>query len=306
MHPSPLPAPDGPRSESTESPRIGIVTVAYNSDDVLADFLASTRQASTHPLAVVVADNAPHLGTARATATAAGADYLELPNNPGYGSAANAAAALLPRSVDWLLVSNPDVVLGIGSLDTLVAAGDASPSIGAIGPSVLNPDGSVYPSARAVPSLRTGVGHALFANLWPGNPWTRRYRHDGDVSAVPRDAGWLSGSCVLLRRTLYDELGGFDEGYFMYFEDVDLGYRASRAGWRNRYEPAASVTHAGAHSTTSESARMIRAHHDSARRFLQRKYSAWWLWPVRVLLGASLHVRSLWVTRRAGRSHRTG
>lgn len=294
MYPSPLPAPDGPRSESTESPRIGIVTVAYNSDDVLPDFLASTRQASIHPVAMVVADNAPRLGNARETAAAAGADYLELPDNPGYGAAINAGAALLPPSVDWLLVSNPDVVLGVGSLDTLVAAGDASPSIGAIGPAVLNPDGSVYPSARAVPGIRTGVGHALFANLWRGNPWSRRYHNDGDADVVARDAGWLSGSCVLVRRNLYDELGGFDEGYFMYFEDVDLGYRVGKAGWRNRYEPAASVTHVGAHSTTPESARMIRAHHDSARRFVHRKYSARWLWPVRVLLGAGLRLRSHW------------
>src|SRR5690606_10093760 len=106
-----------------------------------------------------------------------------------------------------------------------------------LGPRVLNEDGTTYPSARAVPSLRTGVGHALFTNLWTANPWSRRYRDDLAPADEARDAGWLSGSCVLVRRRAFDELGGFDEGYFMYFEDVDLGYRLGKAGYRNVYEP---------------------------------------------------------------------
>jgi N-acetylglucosaminyl-diphospho-decaprenol L-rhamnosyltransferase len=83
----------------------------------------------------------------------------------------------------------------------------------------------------------------------------------------------------------------------MYFEDVDLGYRLGRAGYRNVYQPASTVTHVGAHSTGSESARMVRAHHDSARRFLSKKYSGWWLWPVRATLRAGLALRSRSIVR---------
>lgn len=289
-----------------QTPRIGVVTVAYRSDDVLPAFLASVAAASAEPVAVVVADNAPDTGGARAAAEAAGAGYVALPANPGYGAAMNAGGATLPASVEWVLIANPDVVLAPGSLDTLRDAAEADGQIAAVGPAVLNPDGSVYPSARAIPSVRTGIGHALFANLWQDNPWTRRYKLETDEAPVARDAGWLSGSCLLVRRRVFDELGGFDEGYFMYFEDVDLGYRLGRAGYRNRYEPTATVTHLGAHSTSAESERMIRAHHDSARRFLGRKYAGWYLWPVRATLAVGLALRSRVVARRTQQTRRTG
>jgi N-acetylglucosaminyl-diphospho-decaprenol L-rhamnosyltransferase len=96
---------------------------------------------------------------------------------------------------------------------------------------------------------------------------------------------------------MFDEIGGFDEHYFMYFEDVDLGYRFGKAGYRNRYEPAAIVTHAGAHSTAAESALMVASHHESARRFLNKKYSGPVLWPLRVALGLGLRARSAIVQR---------
>jgi len=282
----------------TSAPRLGVVTVSYSSDDVLRGLLASIPDAAREPVAVVVADNLPSEGDAAGIATEFGADYLPLPENPGYGGAANAAAARLPASVEWLLVVNPDAVLGPGSIATLAARGASDPTIGAVGPLVRNADGTVYPSARAVPSLRTGVGHAMLGPVWPGNPWTRAYRKDSDEAPRVRDAGWLSGSCELVRRSAFDEIGGFDEGYFMYFEDVDLGVRLARAGYRNVYEPAAEVVHTGAHSTGQASERMIRAHHDSARRFLSRKYPGPVLWPVRVVLSLGLRLRSAWILLR--------
>jgi N-acetylglucosaminyl-diphospho-decaprenol L-rhamnosyltransferase len=296
---------------SGSSSRLGVVTVSYGSESVLPTFLASITDAlgadasiATQPSAqvpVVVADNLPNEGGARVLAETAGARYLPMPSNLGYGAAANAAIAALPDEIEWVLISNPDVVLGPGSLDRLLEAGRGDAAIASVGPAVYNADGTLYPSARAVPSLRTGVGHAMFANLWPGNPWSRRYRNDAQGPIVRRDAGWLSGSCLLVRRSAFDALGGFDTGYFMYFEDVDLGYRFGRHGYRNLYEPAARVTHTGAHSTTSDSATMIAVHHTSARRFLARKYSGPLLWPVRVALTAGLTIRSAIIGRRVRR-----
>jgi len=279
-------------------PRVAIVTVSFGSSDVLSGFLASVAQSSTSTPAVVVADNKPD-GDAVVAGLAAehAVTYLPLGANLGYGGAVNAAVDTLPDSVDWVLVSNPDVSLGAGALDALVATGDSDPRIGSVGPAVLTAEGDVYPSARSVPSLRTGVGHALFVNLWSANPWTRSYRNDTETPVEQRDAGWLSGSCVLVRRTAFTELGGFDTGFFMYFEDVDLGYRLGKLGYRNVYDPSARVVHTGAHSTTSDSARMIAAHHTSARRFLNKKYAAWYLWPIRVSLTIGLRVRSALVRR---------
>ncbi|QJU54432.1 glycosyltransferase family 2 protein [Herbiconiux sp. KACC 21604] len=277
---------------------LAVVTVSYASESVLPGFLGSIEQATAaHPL-VVVADNKPGaVGPSPAASLAEqhGATYVPLPANPGYGGGMNAAVAALPASVEWVLISNPDIVLHPGALDLLVATGASAADIGSVGPQVLT-DGVTYPSARSVPSLRNGIGHALFARVWPENPWTKRY-HAGSPEAGAADVGWLSGSCLLVRRTAFEQLGGFDESYFMYFEDVDLGYRLGKAGWRNRYEPAAVVEHSGGHSTVNESAVMIAAHHKSAYRFLSQKYRGPLLFPLRLALRAGLAVRTRLETR---------
>jgi N-acetylglucosaminyl-diphospho-decaprenol L-rhamnosyltransferase len=281
----------------TTTPVVGVVTVSFGSAAVLDGFLNSLPAASTLPVAVVVADNLGDDAEVRRMSEESAVTYLPLDRNRGYGGGMNAGVSALPDSVRWVLISNPDVVLHPGSIDNLLGAGDSDPEIGAVGPAIMT-DEVVYPSARAVPSLRTGVGHALFANIWIGNPWTRAYRRDSSSEPVRRDAGWLSGACLLVRRSIFDQLGGFDEGYFMYFEDVDLGYRIGKAGFRNVYEPAAVVTHSGAHSTADHSALMIRAHHTSAQRFLNRKYSGWTLWPIRAVLSLGLAFRSAILSRR--------
>ena len=287
-----------PRSVSSAT-TVAVVTVSYRSQDVLAEFLGSVRAASATPLTIVVADNLPGEGAEVARLSQeVGATYLAMTANLGYGSAMNAAARSLPAEIEWILVANPDVSLSPGAIDRLVATGREDPAIGSVGPAIHNSDGTLYPSARAVPSLRNGIGHAMFANLWTGNPWSKAYRKDSDNPPVCRDTGWLSGACVLLRRAAFDQLGGFDPGYFMYFEDVDLGYRLGKLGYRNVYEPAATVTHSGAHSTSTASARMIEAHHDSARRFLAKKYSGAPLWPVRTALTLGLTLRSSLVRRK--------
>lgn len=289
--------------ERALSPRLGVVTVSYRSESVLPGFLASIAASSALPIVSVVADNLPGEGDARSLTEAAGAEYLAMPANLGYGAAINAAVATLPADIEWVLVSNPDVVLTPGVLDALRAVGEEGAEIASVGPAIDNGDGTLYPSARAVPSLRTGVGHAMFTNLWPSNPWSRRYLND-TKAAERRDAGWLSGACVLVRKSAFDELGGFDTDYFMYFEDVDLGYRLGKHGYRNVYEPSVRVVHTGAHSTTTESATMIAVHHTSARHFLSKKYSGPLLWPIRVALTAGLTVRSAIIGRRIRQQER--
>jgi len=275
--------------EPPPGPTVAVLTVSYGSGAELAGFLASVPAASSSVTFVVVVDNKSADDSVEDLARSAGAHYLPL-ENLGYGRGMNAGAATVPDSVRWLLVSNPDVRLSPGSIDYLVAAGEETSAIGSVGPAIKT-DGEIYPSARAVPALRTGVGHALFANFWLSNPWTRAYRRSVETAPVRRDAGWLSGACVLVRRSAFDDLRGFDPGYFMYFEDVDLGYRLGLAGFRNVYEPSAEVEHSGAHSTTEDSAKMISAHHDSALRFLNKKYSGRAFVPLRWALSLGLRLR---------------
>ena len=284
------------------APVVGAVVVSYGSDEEIVPFLSSLRDACAEPIEVVVADNLPSEGDVASIATTAGARYLALPANPGYGGAVNAAVRTLSPSVEWVLVSNPDVVFEPGSVDALIDSARRDTRIGSIGPRILNSDQTVYPSAREVPTIRNGVGHALFGRVWPSNPWTRRY-HAAAETSLPRDAGWLSGACLLVRRKAFEDIGGFDEEYFMYFEDVDLGYRLAHAGWRNRYEPAGTVIHTGGTSTARSSSAMVREHHRSAERFIRSRYSSVPALPIRAVLLTSLRVRSYIVGRQ---QHRAG
>lgn len=277
--------------------KAGVVTVSYGSEGVLDGFFASLETASAAPLSAVVADNRPELGgPVRELAERYGVAYLPMPRNLGYGGAMNAAVRSLPSDIAWVLVSNPDIEIHPGAIDELVRVGESDARIGAVGP-LVETDGEVYPSARAIPSLRMGIGHALFANIWPANPWSRRYHSDNERPPRERDAGWLSGSCLLIRREAFDEVGGFDDRFFMYFEDVDLGYRLAKAGWRNRYAPSATVMHSGAHSTDEHSTKMVLVHHESAYRFLSSKYRGWYLAPVRLAVRVGLSTRAFLVTR---------
>ncbi|MCS5716621.1 glycosyltransferase family 2 protein [Herbiconiux sp. CPCC 205763] len=280
--------------------RTVIVTVSYDSLAVMPAFLGSVAAASTGPVTVYIADNKPESparGELERVIAEYGGVYRPMTGNLGYGHAINTVVGTLPETVEFVLISNPDVVLGAESLDRMQAAIEAEDDIAAVGPRIRAVDGSTYPSARSVPSLRSGVGHAVFGTIWPTNPWTRRYRNQTGEQVVRRDAGWLSGACLLVRRSAFRALDGFDTDYFMYFEDVDLGYRFGKAGWRNVYEPSAEVLHTGAHSTTTESARMLDAHHESAKRFLNRKYTGPLLAPVRWALSAGLTLRA-WIAKR--------
>jgi len=283
---------------SSDVPTVAVVTVSYDSAQVLGPFLDSVRAAGVPAASIVVVDNAsPEIASVRTACAPSGARLVELEHNLGYGAAMNRGVATLPLTVEWVLLSNPDVVLHEHALDELLSGASRNPDAGDLGPRVLQPDGTVYPSARRLPSLRNGIGHALFARAIPRNPWTLKYQADEFPTDEPRSAGWLSGSCLLVRRSAFDAVGGFDEGYFMYFEDVDLGARLGHAGYTNLYWPAAVVTHSGAHSTTTRAAAMERAHHVSAYRYVAKKYRGWHLFPIRVALRLGIFVRGLIVSR---------
>jgi N-acetylglucosaminyl-diphospho-decaprenol L-rhamnosyltransferase len=275
-----------------------VVTVTHNTGETLESFLASLTEASSQPLTVVIVDNASiDLSSERASANAHGASILELSNNLGYGAGVSAGINAGATDSEYVLISNPDVTFAPGAIDALVRAADELTTAGSFGPKILDAEGHTYPSARNLPSLRNGVGHAFFSKVWPNNPWSRNYRSDQDYGSERRRAGWLSGACLLVRKSAYDAVGGFDPRFFMYFEDVDLGARLGKLGWSNIYVPDAVVTHTGAHSTSGSAKRMERAHHNSAYIYLAEKYSAWYLGPVRTVLRLGLAARGWWVTR---------
>jgi N-acetylglucosaminyl-diphospho-decaprenol L-rhamnosyltransferase len=273
---------------------IDIVVVTYSPGQSLAHFLDSLAKATSAPTDVVLADNGSTDGSIESAATRPGVRIVHTGGNLGYGRAANAGVAV--SSSAFVVVSNPDIVWQPDALDQLIAAAETWPKGGAFGPLINTPAGEIYPSARELPSLARGIGHALFGWWWPSNPWTAAYRRErGEPTEGP--VGWLSGSCLLLRRSAFEQIGGFDPSYFMYFEDVDLGDRLGRAGWQNIYVPRAEVVHTGGHATSRDQAQMAVAHHRSAYHYLSGRYPGWQWLPVRLVIRAGLATRSMLARR---------
>ncbi len=300
-----------PEPQPHTQPRVGVVTVSYGSGEALADFLPSLRRFHSDQLAVAVVDNKPDDENVASLAEQYGATYVPLPKNPGYGAGMNAGVAALEVSrvssdsegsgpiFDAYFFCNPDVEFTeetVSSLATVLLDGER---IGSIGPRQLREDGTVYPSARNIPSFGTGVGHAIFGRVWPRNPWSRAYTAAANYDS-PRPAGSLSGAAVMVSAEAYREIGGWDEAYFLHFEDIDLGWRLGQAGYENRYEPAVSLIHTGAHSTRKHAAAVERAMTRSAIRFMRKRYPGFWQAPLRWVIVAGLRVRG-WIKLRAAK-----
>jgi N-acetylglucosaminyl-diphospho-decaprenol L-rhamnosyltransferase len=273
---------------------IAVVVVTYSPGEALTAFLDSLEQATSEHLDVVLADNGSTDGSIELALQRPGIRLVESGENLGYGRAAN--AGIHQTTAEFVVIANPDVIWEPGSLDRLLSAARRWSKGAAFGPRIHTQSGTIYPSARAIPSLSHGIGHAVFGWWWPSNRWTAAYRVEGDRPAE-RTAGWLSGACLLLRRDAFDSIGGFDASYFMYFEDLDLGDRLGKAGWQNVYVPSAVVTHTGGHATSRDRRRMAVEHHRSAWLYLSRKYSGLRWLPVRMALRAGLLMRSMLAKR---------
>lgn len=293
-----------PAASPSDRPRVGVVTVSYGSGEALEPFLASLREHHDDSVAVVVVDNKPEGddGVSR-IAERHDALYVALPTNPGYGAGMNAGVRALTASLspaeaafDAYFFCNPDVIFTAPSIAELAISLFEDARAGSIGPRTLNEDGSTYPSARNIPSVGTGVGHALFGRVWPSNPWSRAYKNASDYDER-RVAGWLSGAAVMVKGTVNNEIGGWDEGYFLHFEDIDLGYRIGLAGYSNVFEPAVTVVHSGGHSLKKHSAMAERAMTASAIRFMKKRYSGALRAPLRWAIVAGLRVRGALKTR---------
>ena len=288
-----------------------VVTVTYSPGPHLERFLASLSLATERPVNVVLADNGSTDGTPQtAVERYPNVRLFDTGANLGYGTAVNRGVEQLSKdgatdwSDDWLIIANPDVQWGPGSIDALLDAAGRWPHAGALGPLIRDPDGSVYPSARHQPSLIRGGMHAVVGPFWKRNPWTAAYRQER-LEPTERPVGWLSGSCLLVRRSAFSQVGGFDERYFMYMEDVDLGDRLGKAGWLSVYVPSAEVLHHKGHSTGNEPAIHLAAHHRSTYRFLADRNPGWSRAPLRWILRGSLAVRSHLMVRRSLRATRS-
>lgn len=277
-----------------------MVVVNYNAGDHLRRCLDSVvASAGEAALEIVVVDNASRDGSAeRATRAHPEARLIRNPDNRGFAAAAN--QGIRATAAPFVLLINPDAEIAGGTLSGLLKVARDRPGAGVIGPRILHPDGTVYPSARKVPGVALAVGHALLSPFFPRNPFTRAYTMADWDRSFEREVDWVSGSCMLLQREALDQVGLLDEGYFLYAEDADLCTRLRAAGWSVLFSPELDVVHEGGVST-GRSARMVVEHSRSVYRYVSKHWARGWRRVALPLAWAVLRLRAAIVVRRSAR-----
>ena len=283
------------------APAVVIVT-----HDTRAEVLACLASIPSGEAAeIVVVDSGSSDGTAGAIRRDhPGVHVLELAN-VGFGRGAN--AGVRATSAAYVVVCNADVRFTPGALPMMADRLEADGEVAAVGPSVRYPDGALQASARCMPDARTAVMHGLLGRIAPDNAATRRYHVRDEPVDRPRDVDWLSGCALALRRAAVEQVGGFDPGYFLYVEDVDLGERLRAAGWRLRYEPGAGVVHTVGASTSQRRGRSLVAHARSLDRYQSMRLGGGparaLIWPLRLALVG--WVTATWLAERFVRDPRS-
>ena len=229
--------PAGPTTQVV----VDVVIVAYNSRDTLS--------ACVEPLvgvpwvSVIVVDNASPDDSAAVVADLP-ISTIRAPRNGGFAYGCNLGAAA--GAAEFVLFLNPDASIESKSLSTLVNALRADPVLGSVGPKTLGDGGQLHLTQRRFPRLRSTYSQALglhrVASL---ASWACEVIQDPAAYTRPGAPDWLSGSCILMRRSALDDVGGLDEGFFLYSEETDLFRRLRDRGWRARFEPQAIAYHEG-------------------------------------------------------------
>lgn len=224
---------------------VDVVIVGYRSRDLVLACLDSIADAA--PGLVVtrtVADNHSGDGTLEAVAARGDTICFDTGGNLGFSRANNLGIAR--GSARYVLVLNPDTIVEPGAIRTLVDVADAHPEAGVVAPRLLHADGTPQLTARAFPSPAAAVfgRRSPLTRLFPGNPWSRSFLTERDhVGEDPYEVDWVSGAAMLVRRDVIDEVGGFDEEFFLFWEDADWCHRIKRAGHAVLTVPAATVVH---------------------------------------------------------------
>ena len=198
--------------------------------------------------------------------------------NSGFSSGNNSA---IKRSTgEYLLLLNPDTEVTAGSLDKLVRLLDANDKAGMVAPKLLNPDGSLQRSCLGFPTLGAMAMRQLFIEqIWPNNPFTKPYLMNDFKHDKATEVDQPMGACILVRRKVLDKIGLFDENSFMFFDEVDLCYRAKKAGWKIFFTPGAQITHHGGSSIKKWGAFNLSRHWTRSRNYYFKKnYGKLALW----------------------------
>jgi GT2 family glycosyltransferase len=277
-------------SDSKNSAMMDVVVVSYRCEPMLRDCLESLRQHSNGQINVHVVDNASRDGTAEMVAREFPEFQLTASErNLGFGAANN--VAIRAGSAPYVLCLNPDTRITEGALDQMMEVMDRR-MVGICGPRLELEDGSFdHAAKRSFPTPLSALGHFTGVGRRRGSGALAAYRAP-EVDAGPVDA--VNGACMLIRRTALDDVGAFDEDYWMYMEDLDLCYQFDKGGWVTWYEPSATVIHLKAGTTGAiRSPRLNYAFHYGMFRFYRKHYAAQRAKVVNALVYAGIAVKLL-------------
>jgi GT2 family glycosyltransferase len=214
---------------------------------------------------------------------------LENNENRGYGAAANQAVAA--ASTDYLVLLNADVVPQRGALAGLVRHLDDHPRAAIVAPRLLNPDGTAQPSCY--PFLTPGHVLVVMSGLNP--VLSRIFPHARHLANSPRSTAgrvpWVKGAALAIRRSAFDEVGGFDESFFLYGEEHDLCYRLAQAGWETHFTPAAAMIHVEGASSRGRETAVAEHVFGSLIHFYRKHFSRGRLLRLRMVLAALMSAR---------------
>ncbi|HET6175088.1 MAG TPA: glycosyltransferase family 2 protein [Gaiellales bacterium] len=273
---------------------VSVLIVSYESRELLERCLAALTadDGRIATLETIVVDQASQDGTAAWLA----AEHPEvrvvaLDENVGFGAGNNRGAAIAGGR--WLLLLNSDAFVRPGAIDELVRFGEARAAVGAVGPRLLWPDGRLQRSCRRFPTVyRIATEYLYLRKLAPRSRILNGFYCGEFAHDEARRVDWVTGACVLMRRELYERLGGFDESFFLYSEEVDLLRRASQLGAETWYDPAAEVVHVWGGTAARASALALEEQARSHVRYLDKHASRATAERARRVLLAGLRLRA--------------
>jgi N-acetylglucosaminyl-diphospho-decaprenol L-rhamnosyltransferase len=289
--------PPAPQSESALD--VAVVVVNYNSGPDVSRCVRSVFEAAGDArVEVVIVDNHSRDGSARdAVLENPGTRLIENGSNRGFIAAAN--QGIRATTAPFVFLLNPDAEVAFGTLGGLAKVARHRPQAGAIGALTRSLDGTIYPSARKVPTLLEAIGHAFLVPFRPENRFTRAYTMADWDRRSERPVDWVSGSSMLLRRAALDQVGLLDEGYWMYVEDLDICTRLRAAGWEVWFSPEVEAVHIGG-TTTVGKKRFTLRHSMSVYRYFVKFRSPGWKAVLRPLAWVALRARAALVSWRRG------
>lgn len=254
-----------PSATTTAIPDVAVAIVSYNTREVLRDCLRTV--VANAPAQIVVADNGSTDGSVQMVrAEFPSARVLVDESNPGYGAAANHAVAAC--DAPYVLLLNSDTLLPAGALAPLREYMEGHPRVGMMGPRLRHGDGSLHRSCFAFPSATfLVVEQSPLRTIARWIPPMRRHFFIDSEPEAPRAVPWVYGAALMLRRSAFEAVGGYDPSFYMYYEEVDLAYRLAQAGWETHVAPVAEITHLGGASTSRVWAPMKEQNFRSLIRF---------------------------------------